>query len=63
MNVEDSSGWLEYFAEPLQDIENVLVPAICYYEVFKVIVRERSTLWTQDVDFKNLTGVRYITKK
>ena len=47
----DSSGWLEYFAdgvnadifaEPLQDIANVLVPAICYYEVFKVVLRERN---------------------
>jgi predicted nucleic acid-binding protein len=124
LNVVDSSGWLEYFAdggnadifaEPLQDIANVLVPAICYYEVFKVVLRERnesdalqvlalmhqgitieissdiavqaaknslqyrlpmadsiiftvaqqfdSTLWTQDVDFKNLAGVRYIPKK
>jgi len=36
--VVDSSGWLEYFAdganadifaEPLEDIANVLVPAIC----------------------------------
>jgi len=122
--VVDSSGWLEYFAdgvnadifaEPLQDIANVLVPAICYYEVFKVILRERnesdalqvlavmhqgvtidinpdiavqaaknslqyclpmadsiiftvakqfdSTLWTQDADFKDLAGVRYIQKK
>ena len=51
MNVVDSSGWLEYFAdganadifaEPLEDIANVLVPAICYYEVFKVILRERN---------------------
>jgi len=51
LNVVDSSGWLEYFAdganadifaEPLEDIANVLVPAICYYEVFKVILRERN---------------------
>ena len=51
MNVVDSSGWLEYFAdgvnadffaEPLEDIANVLVPAICYYEVFKVILREKN---------------------
>ncbi len=47
----DSSGWLEYFAdgvnadifaEPLRDMEKVLVPAICYYEVFKVVLRERN---------------------
>ena len=43
MNVVDSSGWLEYFGEgknasffarPIQDIENLIVPTICIYEVF-----------------------------
>lgn len=123
MNVVDSSGWLEFFAdgpnadffaEPLMDIETVLVPSICYYEVFKIVLRQRNEsdamqavalmqqaqtillneelailaaknslhyrlpmadsiiitvaeryeaiLWTQDADFKNLPGVRYITK-
>jgi predicted nucleic acid-binding protein len=50
MNVVDSSGWLEYlvdgpqaaeFLEPLSDIENLIVPTICLYEVFKVVLRER----------------------
>lgn len=44
MNVVDSSGWLEYFsdsenavffAKAIQDIENLIVPTICIYEVFK----------------------------
>ncbi len=44
MNVVDSSGWIEYFEEgmnadffsaPIRDAENLLVPAICAYEVFK----------------------------
>jgi predicted nucleic acid-binding protein len=44
MNVVDSSGWIEYFDEsvnadfftaPIRDVENLLVPAICTYEVFK----------------------------
>jgi len=44
MNVVDSSGWVEYFANgtnakfftpPVQDLENLLVPSICLYEVFK----------------------------
>jgi predicted nucleic acid-binding protein len=44
MNVVDSSGWLEYFANeanavlftpPIEDLENLLVPSICIYEVFK----------------------------
>jgi predicted nucleic acid-binding protein len=44
MNVVDSSGWVEYFTKgsnarffipPVQDVENLLVPVICIYEVFK----------------------------
>ena len=44
MNVVDSSGWVEYFARgknakffisPVQDLDNLLVPTICMYEVFK----------------------------
>lgn len=44
MNVVDSSGWLAYFsgganadffAPAIEDFENLLVPAICMYEVFK----------------------------
>jgi len=50
MNVVDSSGWLEYFAdEPNADffapaIENVkelVVPAISIYEVFKRVYQQR----------------------
>ena len=46
MNVVDSSGWIEYFDDgpnadfftaPIRDVENLLVPAICAYEVFKRI--------------------------
>ena len=49
MNVVDSSGWLEYltdgsnaafFAAPIQDIENLLTPTICLYEVFKRVLLE-----------------------
>jgi toxin FitB len=44
MNVVDSSGWVEYFANgtnakfftpPVQNLDNLLVPSICLYEVFK----------------------------
>ena len=47
MNVVDSSGWLEYFAEgdnadffapAIEDTKNLLVPVICIYEVFKKIL-------------------------
>mgnify|MGYP001050759834 CR=1 FL=1 len=50
MNVVDSCGWLEYlgdgsnaayFAAPIQDTQNLLVPAICLYEVFKTMKLQR----------------------
>lgn len=50
MNVVDSSGWLEYFAdgpnsgifaEPLGDTAALVVPVITIYEVFKVVCRQR----------------------
>ena len=123
MNVVDSSGWLEYFADgpnasvfadPLSDIDSLVVPVVSIYEVFKVLLRERgetvalqgvatmqgarvveltatlaisaasislehslpmadsimlatarahqATLWTQDIDFKDIQGVKYFSK-
>ena len=50
MNVVDSSAWLAYFAgeanaayfaTAIEDADLLLVPSICIYEVFKVILRER----------------------
>lgn len=50
MNVVDSSAWLayfageknaDYFAEAIEDTELLVVPVICIYEVFKVVLRER----------------------
>jgi predicted nucleic acid-binding protein len=47
MNIIDSSGWLEYFAEgsnaeffapAIEDTKKLLVPVICIYEVFKKIL-------------------------
>ncbi len=49
MNIVDSSGWIEYvtdednadfFESPINDSENLLVPTICLYEVFKRVLRE-----------------------
>jgi predicted nucleic acid-binding protein len=46
----DSSGWLEYFtgsdraslfAPAIEDLENLFVPVISIYEVFKKVLRER----------------------
>jgi predicted nucleic acid-binding protein len=123
VNVVDSSGWLEYFAdepnagyfaEPIEDPESLLVPSISIYEVFKRVHQQRgedqalravsvmllgqvvdidvtialsaakvsiefklpmadsiiwataqaysALLWTQDSDFKDIDGVKYITK-
>jgi predicted nucleic acid-binding protein len=51
MNVIDSLGWIEYatdeenadfFDPPINDTENLLVPTICLYEVFKRVFREYS---------------------
>ena len=49
-NIVDSSGWLEYFtdsdraslfAAAIEDTENLFVPVISIYEVFKKVLRER----------------------
>ena len=49
-NVVDSSAWLEYladspraanFATAIEDTENLIVPVITIYEVFKKVLRER----------------------
>ena len=124
MNVVDSSGWLEYFANgahaqkflpALKDTASLVVPAVSIYEVFKVVLRERgentaiqvamamqkapvvemtsplamaaakislelslpmadsmilatarlhnATLWTLDVHFKDIVGVKYFAKR
>lgn len=50
MNVIDSSGWLEYFingenasffALPIQDVANVVVPTVSIFEVFKRTLIEK----------------------
>ena len=124
MNVVDSSGWLEYFADGvnadffapvIENKDRLLVPVIALYEVFKRVLQQRSeeealeaisimqqgqvidinteisinaakisidlrlpmadsiilatsnlhnaTFWTQDGDFQNVQGVKYIEKK
>ena len=50
MNLVDSSGWLEYFADgknaeffahPIQDIKNFAVSTVNIYEVFKKILEQK----------------------
>lgn len=123
MNVVDSSGWLEYFGDgpnaaffagPLGKADDLIVPAISVFEVFKRVLQQRdeasalqvaalmhqgravaldsalamaaaklsfelklpmadsiilatarqfnAVLWTQDADFENLPGVRYVAR-
>ncbi len=49
-NVVDSSAWLEYlsgsaraehFAQAIEAVEQLIVPVVCVYEVFKKLKRER----------------------
>src|SRR5574341_2557159 len=123
MNIVDSSGWLEFFADgpnagffapAIENTGELLVPTISIYEVFKqmllrlgvdlggrrtinkkkgtvvdldsnlaisaaqlsadlklpmadsiILATARAhdaTIWTQDVDFKDLPGVQYVEK-
>ena len=50
MNIVDSSGWLEYFADgpnadffarPIQDLGQLVVPTLSLFEVFKRIAQQR----------------------
>ncbi|MBN2324792.1 MAG: type II toxin-antitoxin system VapC family toxin [Spirochaetes bacterium] len=50
MNLVDSSGWLEYFADgpnasffepPILNIENLIVPTLSLFEVFKRIIQQK----------------------
>jgi toxin FitB len=50
VNVVDSSAWLAYFAgepnavffaEAIEDTELLIVPSVCIYEVFRVVLREK----------------------
>lgn len=124
MNVVDSSGWLEYFADgpnadffapAIQNTARLIVPTLSILEVFRRVLQQRdedaalqaaalmeqgqvidltsslaleaarlgnelklpladsvilatarekeATLWTQDNDFKDLPGVKYVRKR
>jgi len=50
VNVVDSSGWIEYFTEgpnssffarAIENVDELIVPALAVYEVFKWVSRER----------------------
>jgi predicted nucleic acid-binding protein len=50
MNLVDSCGWLEYFADgpnanfytsAIEDVRNLIVPTLCILEVFKRVLQQR----------------------
>ena len=50
MNVVDSSGWLEFFADgpnadffalPIENVLELVVPSVSMYEVFKRVLQQR----------------------
>jgi len=50
VNLVDSSGWLEFFADgpnadffavPIEDVDRLIVPTLCISEVFKRICQQR----------------------
>ena len=57
MNVVDSCGWLEYFADgpnadffasAIEDVSELIVPTLSLYEVFKRVLQQRDesdALW------------------
>jgi predicted nucleic acid-binding protein len=66
MNVVDSSGWLEYFAEGknasffagvIEDTQHLLVPVICIYEVFKRVLQQRGLIAAQTNAGDMFTGM------
>ena len=74
MNVVDSSGWIEYlaggpnadfFREPIEDHEKLLVPVLSLFEDSIMLATARvhgADFWTQDADFEGLEGVRWRRK-
>ena len=51
MNLVDSCGWLEYFADggnasffapAIEDMDQLIVPSLCLFEVFKRVLQQRS---------------------
>ncbi len=62
----DSSGWLAYsadepaadfFVEAIEDADLLVVPSVCIYEVFKVVLRERG----EDDAFSAAAAMQLVT--
>jgi toxin FitB len=68
-NVVDSSGWLEYFADTgraefyaaaIEDTENLIVPTISVFEVFRKVLRQRGENEALQAAVAMQTGTRLI---
>ena len=65
MNIVDSSGWLEYFADgpnasffsrPLAMTSDLVVPSITVYEVFKVVLPATQRIGRAPIRSAHATG-------
>ena len=64
MNVVDSSGWLEYFANATNAELGVELKLPLADSIILATARKyNAILWTQDDDFKGIEGVKCISKK
>jgi predicted nucleic acid-binding protein len=73
MNVVDSSGWLEYFSggtnasffsPAVKEIDALVVPTVCIYEVFKrVLVQRGEEEALQAVGIMSLGTIADLTQK
>lgn len=68
MNIVDSSGWLEYFANAenaaffesaIQDVDHLIVPSINLYEVFKRVYQQRGEDVASQAICSNATRAGY----
>ena len=62
MNVVDSSGWLEYLALRAAAVSVELKLPMADSIILTTARVHGATLWTQDDDFENVEGVRYVPK-
>jgi len=67
VNVVDSSGWLEYFANAALALHAAEASVHLRLPMADSVIlataqRHQATLWTQDADFQHVPGVLYRSK-
>ncbi len=73
MNVVDSSGWLEYFsgsknanffAPAIRELDTLVVPTVCMFEVFKRLLDQRGEEGAlQAIGFMSLGTIADLTRE